>query len=178
MKKVLALIAGIVISGTVFACNAEMGMGSFDTGRDGALIMAMAIGEARRDGVIDRVDTVDAQALAKTRAQLWKMKLGQYKGEKSQFYFYQALENHWTDIRDFAGSTQVSLHRPPTEKMEDGVVVMSHGDVTDALLNGKLTLEKAEQEGLVVFSGPENQVAKVKRWIVTAVKAKKSTFAI
>ncbi|OED50983.1 hypothetical protein ACH42_00410 [Endozoicomonas sp. (ex Bugula neritina AB1)] len=172
MKRVLALVAGIVVSSSVLACNAEMGMGSFDTGRHGALVMAAVIGEARRDGVIERVDTDDAQALAKTRAQLWKMKLGQYQGEKPQFFFYQALENHWTDIRDFAGSTQISLHRPPTETMEDGVVMMSHGDVADALLNGKLTLEQAEQKGLVVFSGPEDQIEKIRQWIDKSIKTK------
>lgn len=173
MKKILlATVLSISTVTTAFACNAGMGLGSFDTGRTGSLVMAAAIGEARRDGVIERVETEDVQVLAQTRAQIWKMKLGQYKGEKQPFYFYQALENHWTDIRDFAGSTQISLHRPPTDAMENGVVMMSHGDVADALLNSKLTLEQAEQKGLVVFSGPEDQIEKVRQWINKATQTK------
>ena len=170
-KQCLAGLFGLFLSMTTLACDLEGGLGlSFNVGREGALTMALAMADARQSGTIETTEVEDIQALARTRAHLWQMKLKAYKGEKPTFYFYQALDKHWSEINEFAGSTQVSLHRPPRPEMEDGVVVMSHGDVLDVLINRKLTLSEAESMSLIKITGPEDDVILVKQWINSLLK--------
>lgn len=170
MHKLLAVLLGICISGTTAACNLDLGLGGvFNIGRDGSLKIAVAMADARQAGIIQTTKPGDEKALAEFRARLWQMKLKAYQGEKPAFYFYQALDQHWTQISDFFGNTLVSLHQPPRREIEDGVVVMSHGDVMDALLNGSLSLVEAEQKGLVKISGSPGDVIAVRAWMNSAL---------
>ena len=178
-KQIVAGLVGLCLSGLVQACALDLGLrGGFDIGREGALIMAVAIGQARADGLIETPDLQDDQALAQMRARLWQMKLKTYKGEKPTFYFYQNLDKHWSEISTFVGNTQIGLHRPPRPEMEDGVVVMSHGDVTDALMNDKLTLTEAEEKDLIKITGPAADVMLVKAWINNALNNKSNPFGL
>lgn len=179
LKQCLAGLFGMLLSLTTLACDLDGGLGlSFNVGREGALTMAVAMAEARQNGLIGTAEEIDAQALTKLRARLWQLKLKAYQGEKPTFYFYQALDQHWSQVSEFAGSTQVSLHRPPRLEMEEGVVVMSHGDVLDALMSGQLELSQAETKHLITLTGPEDQVEQVKRWIREALSTSSAPLSI
>ncbi len=160
--RVAALMLAMA-AGQASSCSLESAFGGVALQiRPGSLTMAMAIAEARKEGILPPpIEESQQAAISNWRKWNWQQQLSGHTGVTPAFYFYDVLGNHFNRVEiDAIGSVQISLHQVPDETT---TVLMSTGHVLDLLLQGEMTYQEAKDKDLIMLNGEQADL--VDAWI-------------
>lgn len=144
------------------ACGLEPTVkGGFTVSHPGALDVAVAVSKARRTGLLPQADKKPASNDVKLRMMLAELRRLQSRlnagrvaiDEVSAAPFSLVLVGPglWSHFHVTSGGVEAHYH---VDGPIDGrVVVLTHQVVLEALLQGTLTAEQADELGLIAFAG-------------------------
>jgi hypothetical protein len=157
---VVAVGLGVILQQAAQACALEpMINGGFTVSHPASIGVAVAVANARRDGLLPAADTAPVPneiQLNRMLASLRKLHKRLDKGRKSMsepprsFSLVLVGPGLWSH---FYASPAAILARYHTDgPMRDRVTVVTHHAVLQTLLNGDLTAEEAMAHGLLTYS--------------------------
>jgi hypothetical protein len=145
----------------VHACGLEPTInGGFQVSHPRALEVAVAVGNARRSGVLPSAsaDSASNEALLEQMlADLARLEAGRAVGAgqvPAPFSVVLVGPGLWSHFRVTEAGVVVSYHT--VGPREGDVVVLTHHGVLQALLQGSLSPDRAEELGLLAFSGSDS----------------------
>ena len=165
MATILAMAATLAVSShslPVHSCGLEPSVnGGFTISYPGSLEVAVAVAKARSEGLLPAASP-DAMTnevrlqkmqvdLRRLQARLNKTRDERVDGNAAAFSLVLVGPALWSHYH--MESTQVEAHYHVGAPIDGEVVVLTHHAVLRALLNGRLSTQKAMDLGLLAFSG-------------------------
>ena len=173
MATILAMAATLAVSShslPVHSCGLEPSVnGGFTISYPGSLEVAVAVAKARSDGLLPAASP-DAMTnevrlqhmladLRRLQARLNKTRDRIPDGNAAPFSLVLVGPALWSHYR--MESTHVEAHYHAGAPIDGEVVVLTHHTVLRVLLNGHLTVQKAMDLGLLVFSGSHTYTVQI-----------------
>ena len=157
---------GMALAAQANACGFHPRVpGGFQTSYPGALAVAVAVANARREGLLPGIDERTSgnedgflQALADLNRLRSRLEAGRRVDTADGAAAFSlvlvgpALWSHY-----HMASTSVLARFHANGPLDGKVVVLTHQSVLRALLNGELTLRKARELGLLAISGNDSR---------------------
>ena len=158
------LVAAAAASSPVSACTLEAVVnGGFTVSHPGSLDVAVAVAKARRDGLLppapskslpnDMLLRLMITDIRRMQLRLDKGPSAVAKGSAASFSLVLVGPGLWSHFHQSSGGLLARYHvKGP---LTDGVVVLTHHAVLEALLQGTLSAEAAAARGLIAFAGDD-----------------------
>jgi hypothetical protein len=162
----ILVAAMIVLSPGTDACGLDPSVrGGYLISHPGSLEVAVAVAEARRQGLLAtavsdslpndvRLERMLAD-LGRLESQLAKGQVGGSNLTSAHFSLMLIGPALWSEYQVSPSGVRARFHTPGPEKGQ--AIVLTHHAVLKALLQGSLSLAQATNLGLIAFSGAESE---------------------
>ena len=157
-----------------YACGLEPALnGGFSVSYQGSLDVAVAVADARRSGVLPKMDpkTVsNAELLQNMLSDLERLQLhldASNEGAATHFSLVLVGPGLWSHFH--MSTDGVETHYHVDGPLDGHAVVLTHPAVLDALLSGQLTTGHAAELGLIAYTGSD--AAQARKAIATGLES-------
>lgn len=163
---VFLVAAMIVLSPRTDACGLDPSVqGGYLVSHPGSLGVAVAVAEARREGLLTtevsgnlpndvRLERMLAD-LGRLESQLVRGQVGGSNQTSAHFFLMLIGPALWSEYQVSPSGVQARYHTPGPETGQ--AIVLTHHVVLEALLQGSLSVAQATDLGLISFSGTETE---------------------